>query len=375
MNTNSNQDFSTNPSTAEDEIDLIELLKKVWDRRSLIVKTVLIAMCFGLVVAKLTPNVYEASVVFVPQSSNKGASASGLGGLAALAGVNLGGSSGSSQELGPAFYPELVSDVKFKKALVNTFIHPSTASDSVTFARYYEEIYKPGTLGIIKKYTFGLPGIILSGIRGKVEEKGKSYAENKSDIVFVSNKEYSIYSLIDSHLKINNNPGGFVEISFTMPEPLMAAEMAIASQRLLQQEIIAFRIRNAQEQLEFTEKLYQEKKDEFDVIHARMADFKQRNRNLVSSFGESEEQKLSAEFNMIVSIYTEMANQLEQAKLQVKKDTPVFSILKSITVPNVRSAPNKPLIVFIFIVLGFVFSISYVLVLDFVFILKNKMRN
>jgi uncharacterized protein involved in exopolysaccharide biosynthesis len=160
-----------------------------------------------------------------------------------------------------------------------------------------------------------------------------------------------------------------------MPEPLMAAEMAIASQRLLQQEIIAFRIRNAQEQLEFTEKLYQEKKDEFDVIHARMADFKQRNRNLVSSFGESEEQKLSAEFNMIVSIYTEMANQLEQAKLQVKKDTPVFSILKSITVPNVRSAPNKALIVFIFIVLGFVFSISYVLVLDFVFILKNKMRN
>ena len=194
-------------------------------------------------------------------------------------------------------------------------------------------------------------------------------------MLFVSDKEYSVYSIIDSQLKITNNPGGFIELSFTMPEPLMAAEMAIASQRLLQQEIIAFRIRNAQEQLEFTEKLYQEKKDEFDVIHARMADFKQRNRNLVSSFGESEEQKLSAEFNMIVSIYTEMANQLEQAKLQVKKDTPVFSILKSITVPNVRSAPNKALIVFIFIVLGFVFSISYVLVLDFVFILKNKMRN
>lgn len=369
MNNNPQQ-----PEPAEDEIDLVELIKKIWDRRAFIVKTVLVSMCLGLVVAKLTPNVYEASVVFVPQSSNSNTGGSGLGGLAALAGINFGGNIGS-QELGPSFYPELISDVKFKKALVNTFIHPSIVSDSVTFARYYEEIYKPSKLDIIKKYTLGLPGLILSGISGKDEQKGNSNTVKKSDIVFVSDKEYSIYSIIDSQLKITNDPGGFIELSFTMTEPILAAEMAIASQRLLQQEIIAFRIRKAQEQLEFTEKLYLEKKEEFNAIHARMADFKERHRNLVSSFGESEEQKLSAEFNMIVSIYTEMANQLEQAKLQIKKDTPVFSILKSITVPNVKLGPNKTLIVSIFIVLGFVFSISYILVFYFVSILKNKIRN
>jgi uncharacterized protein involved in exopolysaccharide biosynthesis len=191
--------------------------------------------------------------------------------------------------------------------------------------------------------------------------------------VFISDQEFGVFGLIDSQLKIESNPNeGFVELSFAMPEPILAAEMALASQRLLQQEVIAFRIRNAQEQLEFTEKQYLEKQQEFDAIHARLAAFRDRNRNMASSFGVSEEQKLEAEFSLKVAIYTEMAKQLEQAKLQVKKDTPVFSDIESVTVPNEITAPNKVLILFVFTILGFIFSIGYVLILDLFSNLKNR---
>ena len=362
-----------NPELADDEIDLTELIKKIWDRRSFIVKTVLIAMCLGAIIAKLTPNEYAASVVFVPQSSSSSASSAGLGGLASLAGINLGANGADGQEIGPELYPKLASDVKFKKALINTYIHPIGITDSVTYAQYYKEIYKPGVLSYIKKYTIGLPGVILQAIRGDDEQKDTPHSIQKSDLVFISDQEFGVFGLIDSQLKIESNPNeGFVELSFAMPEPILAAEMALASQRLLQQEVIAFRIRNAQEQLEFTEKQYLEKQQEFDAIHARLAAFRDRNRNMASSFGVSEEQKLEAEFSLKVAIYTEMAKQLEQAKLQVKKDTPVFSDIESVTVPNEITAPNKVLILFVFTILGFIFSIGYVLILDLFSNLKNR---
>lgn len=360
----------------EDEIDLVEIIKKIWDRRAFIVKTVLMAMCLGAIIAKLTPNEYAASVVFVPQSSSSSASSAGLGGLASLAGINLGGNGADGQEIGPELYPKLASDVKFKKALINTYIHPTGIADSVTYAQYYKEIYKPGVLSYIKKYTIGLPGIIIQAIRGDVEQKDASHSIQKSNLVFISDQEFGVFGLIDSQLIIESNQNeGFVELSFTMPEPILAAEMVLASQRLLQQEVIAFRIRNAQEQLEFTEKQYLEKQEEFNAIHARLAAFRDRNRNMASSFGESEEQKLEAEFSLKVSIYTEMAKQLEQAKLQVKKDTPVFSDIESVTVPNEKSAPNKVLILFIFIIFGFVFSIGYILIMDLFSNLKIKWVN
>lgn len=368
MNNNPQQ-----PEPAEDEIDLVELIKKIWDRRAFIVKTVLVSMCLGLVVALLTPKEYTASVVFVPQTSSVGKGGAGLGGLASLAGINLGGVGGDGQEIGPELYPKLASDVKFKKALINAPIHPEGSADSVTYAQYYQDIYKPGALSLIKKYTLGLSGIILGAIRGETREIVSSDAG--SNLIFISEKELEFFKLLESQLNIiSNQKEGFVEIAFTMPEPVLAAEMALAAQRQLQEEVIAFRIRNAQEQLEFTEKQYLEKQEEFNAIHARLAAFRDRNRNMASSFGESEEQKLEAEFSLKVSIYTEMAKQLEQAKLQVKKDTPVFSDIQGVSVPTEKSAPQRPLILVIFTILGLILALGYIFGSEFLKGIKEKMQ-
>ena len=53
---------------------------------------------------------------------------------------------------------------------------------------------------------------------------------------------------------------------------------------------------------------------------------------------------------------------MEQAKLQVNKDTPVFTTIKPVTIPFERSAPKRSLIIITFLFLGFVLSCGYVLV-------------
>ena len=72
--------------------------------------------------------------------------------------------------------------------------------------------------------------------------------------------------------------------------------------------------------------------------------------------------RLESEVNISESIVQQLASQVEQAKLQVNKDTPVFTTIKPVTIPFERSAPKRSQIVLIFGFLGLVLSVGYVLI-------------
>ena len=49
-------------------------------------------------------------------------------------------------------------------------------------------------------------------------------------------------------------------------------------------------------------------------------------------------------------------------KIKLNKDTPIFSVIDEVSVPNLRSAPKRSLIVIIWVFLGFVLAVGYMLV-------------
>ena len=53
-----------------DEIDLIELLKKIYLEKKLILKISVLAALFGVVYALLQPNEFTSSTTFIPQLSS-----------------------------------------------------------------------------------------------------------------------------------------------------------------------------------------------------------------------------------------------------------------------------------------------------------------
>ena len=88
------------------------------------------------------------------------------------------------------------------------------------------------------------------------------------------------------------------------------------------------------------------------------------------------EDKLKAEFEIISAVVTELSKQVEQAKIQVKKNTPVFLTVREAVVPNKRVSPHRTKIVLIFSIIGFLSSILYVLIKntikEFLRFLKNS---
>jgi len=87
----------------EDEIDLLEYWRVIWGKRKLIIGVVLAAALLAAGISLMMPNIYRAEVVLAPvtdEGSKSGGLSSalgGLGGLASMAGISLGGG-GSVEE-------------------------------------------------------------------------------------------------------------------------------------------------------------------------------------------------------------------------------------------------------------------------------------
>ena len=59
-----------------------------------------------------------------------------------------------------------------------------------------------------------------------------------------------------------------------------------------------------------------------------------------------------------------LASEYNQNKIKLNKDTPIFSVLDEVSVPNKRSKPKRKQIVFVFVFLGTLISIGYLLAKD-----------
>ena len=94
---------SINPSqanVADDEIDLRELFAAIWQGKWLIIAVTAVFAVASVFYALSLPNIYKSEVLLAPVSEDAGMKIPGqLGGLAALAGVNLGGLGGDKTGL------------------------------------------------------------------------------------------------------------------------------------------------------------------------------------------------------------------------------------------------------------------------------------
>ncbi|TKG91905.1 exopolysaccharide biosynthesis protein [Puteibacter caeruleilacunae] len=343
------------PATvADDEIDLIALAKTIWNGRRKIIITTIIFMMIGLVVALVSPKEYTASTTMVPQSSDGKKIGGSLGGLAAMAGINLGGL-GAGGDISPSLYPHIVNSVPFQKEMLKTMLTFSFLGKPVTFYDYYTEIVNPGP---IEKYTIGLPDVIRKSLKGK----NKQITKNETiGIPTITEEERKVIEILSSQLSLSvNDKDGYISLSANMPEALPAAQLAKRSQLLLQQTIIQMKSQKAREQLEFIEERFAEKKNEFEAIQARLAEFSDRNKNVTTAVAQTEKERLQADYNLTYGVYSELAKQVESQKLQVKEDTPIFTVLKPVSVPIKKSKPNRPLIIIIWIMIGGMVGIGLV---------------
>ena len=351
----------------DSELDILSLVKCIWQKRIFLVKVVIVFAIIGLFIAIFSPKVYTSSCTFVPQTSKK-SSGSGLSSLAALAGISLGDVS-SSETLSPVVYPQIIDNVDFKKELMYSKVKFSDYKEPIRLIDYYTnpDYAKSNIFGTIKKYTIGLPSLLLNLIRNK--RNSDELIQNYS-LKSYTKEEYDCTKILKECVGIVlEEKKGYITISATMNEPLAAAQLCQTVFDLLQKYITEFKIQKAQNQLSFINNRYEETKLQYEAKQSALASFMDANKVLSSAQAKIEQEKLASEYNLANAIYTEMAKQRLQADIQVKEDTPVLSVVKPVVVPFEKSAPNRPQILIIWIFLGIIFSSCLIIGVDW---LKEK---
>jgi uncharacterized protein involved in exopolysaccharide biosynthesis len=336
---------------AEDQIDIVALLAKVWSHKKLIFRSVCVFGIIGVLVALSTPNQYTASSMFTPSSGGKSPGSGSLKGLASLAGINIGSMSEGSKEISPMLYGKILEGAIFKKELLDAPL--KNIAGIQTLKAYFVQ----------KESSFSFMSELLSKVIGLFKSDGAAATfESVNGIESVSEDEHEYFEAIDEILTLSiNEKDGFIEMISISENPQVAAQVAKNAELLLQQQIIAIKTKSSLELLQYLEEQYADKKVLLNEAQDRLSRFKDRNLNIATNRFSNNQTRLESELQTATAVFQNVVTQLEQVKFQVTKDTPVFSILKPVVFPSEKSAPKRSLIVVVWLFLGVVASIGFVL--------------
>jgi len=351
------------PVQNSDEIDLVDLFRKLWVKRKFILTVTGVFLLIGLFVALFSPVSYTASCTVVPQSGEN--KSGGLSGVAAMMGVNLGTTMMSEGTLSPNIYPEIIKSVPFTREIMQTpIVTKRSNGKEITLYEYYtnKQYQDKNVMSSIKKYTLGLPRVILGSFR-KEEPIQEIVAHADTVIVYSLNIEEEVaYDAIQESMQVfTNSKDGYVSIDYSFPEARPAAEVTNQIYRTLEKYVASFKSEKLEDNLQFVEESYETARKDFLQAQSRLVAFQDANRGLATATARSTEMRLQSEFNIAFSVYSELAKQREQARIAVKENQTILTLVNPAVVPNEKSAPRRSITLLAFLFLGFVAACGWVL--------------
>lgn len=346
----------------EDEIDLVEIIRFLWDSRKTILVVILAFVVLGLFVALFSTPQYRVEARILPeiQQQRTGASAL-LRQFGGAAGFDFG--SEGSDALRPDLYPRIVQSTPFFLHLLEQEIEVSELDDKVTVETYLSEHMPASVTGTVQRYTIGLPRTLIGATRSLFSSPQETEAPGLPGEVVPRLTQRQHLHIQNLRGRINADmdmQSWVISVSAEFPDPVATAHIADLTVDYLSQYITEYRTEKVQGDLDFVKARHEEKKQEFYEAQERLARFRDANKNIVSALVETEEQRLLDEYNLAYSVYNNLAQRLEETRLRVQEETPVVKLLEPVQVPIERSQPKRARLMVIYTFLGGVLGVGFV---------------
>ncbi|MDR1742497.1 MAG: lipopolysaccharide biosynthesis protein [Dysgonamonadaceae bacterium] len=379
-NSTNQEQNRTNSQPESSEIDLGEILRKMWMKRKFIATVTGVFILLGLFFAIFSQVKYTARCIVVPQSGKYGSS-SNVGSLAAVMGLNMGSTSTSNPTLSPLVYPQIIKSLPFTREIMQTkiVVEKSDGKPISLYDYYTDKQYQPFNLvKAVKKYTFGLPGVIIGAFRksdSDASSESLSFEADSVGVLTLGPNEDQAYSAIQKSMQLElNQKEGYVELSYVFPEAEAAAQITDQVRKTLEKYVIAFKIAKVEDNLLFVQQSFDIAEKDYLKKQTALAVFQDANQGLISATARTTQARLQTEFNIAYTVYSELAKQLEQAKISVKETKPILTVIDPVVVPTQKSAPRRGIILFGFLFFGFVASTGWIFASPVIKELIGKMK-
>ena len=321
------------------ELEFSDVLNIFRGKYKLIFMSTALGAFLGLFLGFILPKSYRVSTVLLPQNESD----NGLGkisSLAAMAGFDL-NMGATSTEISPIIFPQVIESTSFLEELMMSEFDFEGIDKPMSLFDYFIKIKKPIFYDYIYGYTIGLPNT-LKALMKSDQYYVSSTKRDSADYFYYSRSQMDIIQYLNTCLTLTiNKKEGYLTLTCVLPEPVLSAQVAEKAVEILQRTIIQFKTSNAQEQLRFIEARYNEKKLDYENAQMVLASFIDRNHNMQSAFYLNEQQRLQNNYDIEFSVYSELSRMLEQSRIQVKRQTPVFLVIKPIVVPVDKFKPQR----------------------------------
>lgn len=331
-------------------IDIIGIIKDLWNRRNFIFIVTAICLFFGLLLYAGSERVYYSEAKLLPESSNE---ASQLGQIFQQA-ENIFGIQrrGEDEGIGVAMYPYIVESMPFQIELMQEEIYFSDLGERVTIFEYFNDHYKPSAVSrfydFLWNITLGLPNT-LQNIFNSFGSDGNNVAgpidfSQFSDFdqpKFLPGTIRSVANTVSGYISIQREPqSGFIIVGVALPDPVASTDMVILVKNLLQDYVVEYRTEKAMSNLMFIGERYEEAKLDFEVLQDSLAKFQDQNVNPSRQSIVIQQERLQFEVDMAFALYSNIGRRYQEAQIKVQEETPIFRIHEPATIPTRPSEPN-----------------------------------
>ncbi|MBO0949258.1 GNVR domain-containing protein [Fibrella forsythiae] len=338
-------EYTTDQSIKSDkqvvEISLKDIAFFIKESRLTILIATLVGFVLGGIYAFSKPNVYTSEVTVMPEVQAKATGGLGsLGSLAGLAGVNIDNFGQQSDAIHPDIYPNVLQSNPFALTLLKDSVYSEKLNAKTTLQEF-----------MMSTKQANLIEMVFGTTQPANEASARTNSQLRQILQITREQEGLLTAVQNAVITTYDKKTGLVTIAATEPDPFVAATVAKLSLDYLTSYIVNYRTEKFRQQVRFLEKQVNDAQSNYKTAEYAIATYRDQNRNLYLNTAKISEQRLQADYLLAQTVYSDLAKQLEQAKIRVQEETPVFKILDPPTVPLVKSAPKRT-----FIILGFAVS-------------------
>ena len=329
------QENNYNNLPDEQEIDIMELVAKLWKNRKKIIKWCAVGAFIGLVAGFSIPNTYRASAVLAPEAQQR--VGSGVSSIASMMGVSL---DNSTDAIDYEMYPDVVASTPFLFNLLDLQVKTADGQIDTTLQGYILNHQKsPGWSHVIGA-PFKALGWAVSLV--KPEEDADSDAVVELDLFNLPKAERRAIKYLSEKIIVSvDKKSGKTHISLEMQDPLVVATVLNAVLENLKDYMSDYRTSKSRQDVENLSLICEQRKQDYYTAQKAYAQYTDSNKNIVLNSSKAEGQRLQQEMNLAYQVYSQVATQLEGARIKTQQDKPVFAVLKPVSVPMKKAGPSK----------------------------------
>lgn len=326
----------------EQEIDLMEYARKLWESRKTLLIASGIAAVLGVVIALTTPRQYTVTVTLAPESGKSGGgSLSGIASMLGMGGFSMGS---DADALNVMLYPNIVSSTPFILDLMDTPVKTiDEKQPDTTLTGYLTEYTKKSLMGTVISLPFKAIGGVISLFKA---EEPEVTGPGTIDPFQLTKDQAKIAEGIKKLIVANvDKKTGITTVSVTMQDPMVAAMLTDTVLLKLKQHITKYRVSKAEDDCKYWENINNQRRDEYYAKQKEYAEYVDANKNVVLQSVQIEQERLQNDMQLAYQVYSNVATQLQMARAKVQEAKPVFVIVEPASVPLQASGTSRAMTV------------------------------